>query len=214
MPETPPKSVKFQEKDGCFLCGREEANSRKRRSLAQNELLEKVCQLLPVTSDLLKINSHRYVCETPCYRDLEKFFKLKANIETLRNSMLKRFEGAQQRSKRCLPSDVTPHQSPDPKRQSRVGLSDGCVARSLNFGLAVGSCEKITNVEDKEAKTPQPSPHPTVQRLLGPWPLSSVAKTLSPGFLFCHKPLYELSPTEELNNANDDSVTVQVSFSA
>ena len=81
MPETPPKSVKFQEKDGCFLCGREEANSRKRRSLAQNELLEKVCQLLPVTSDLLKINSHRYVCETPCYRDLEKFFKLKANIE-------------------------------------------------------------------------------------------------------------------------------------
>lgn len=30
----------------------------------------------------------------------------------------------------------------------------------------------------------------------------------------CHEPLYELSPTEELNNANDDSITVQVSFSA
>ena len=115
---SPPKSVKFQEKDGCFLCGREEANSQKRRSLAQNELLQKVCQLLPVMSDLLKTNSHQYVYETPCYRDLEKFSKLEANIETLRSSLLKRFEGAQQCTKRCLPSDVTPHQSPDPKRQS------------------------------------------------------------------------------------------------
>ena len=80
---TPLKKVTRLANGGCFLCGREEANSRKRRALGRSvELNEKLLKVLPLSID--ELQDHRYICETPCYRELEKFFKLKENTETLR----------------------------------------------------------------------------------------------------------------------------------
>ena len=87
---TPLKKVTRLANGGCFLCGREEANSRKRRALGRTvELNEKLFKVLPLSIDDLQDHHHRYICETPCYRELEKFFKLKENTETLRISILK-----------------------------------------------------------------------------------------------------------------------------
>ena len=56
---------------GCFVCGREEANSRKCRALGRTvELNEKRFKVLPASIDKLQDHHHRYICETPCYRDL------------------------------------------------------------------------------------------------------------------------------------------------
>ena len=75
------------------MCGREEANSRKCRALGRTvELNEKLFKVLPASIDKLQDHHHRYICETPCYRDLGKFFKLKENTASLRISTLKRFE--------------------------------------------------------------------------------------------------------------------------
>ena len=94
------------------------------------------------------------VCETPCYRDLEEFFKLKENTETLRISTLKRFEeSSRQSTKRCLPSDVQPHQSPEAKKQPWNSLhSGGRYHKSLNFSIPVaGACESALIVQDTQA---------------------------------------------------------------
>ena len=86
MEATQRKSAKVFRKGGCFLCGREELNSRKRRSLERSVLQQKISELLKLLPEEFTSNSHRYVCETPCYGDLDKFFKLKANCETLKRT--------------------------------------------------------------------------------------------------------------------------------
>ena len=155
---TPRKSAKVFRKGDCFLCSREELNSRKRRSLERSELQQKISELLHLLPEEFTSNSNRYICETPCYRDLDKFFKLKANCETLKSSILQRFEGTEQRIKRCLPSDVQPHQSPELKK-SRTGLSRVRIGRSLTFHRP--SAGNLNASEEHET-------HSTVQQFLGP----------------------------------------------
>ena len=201
-PTTPLKSVRCAENGSCFFCGREEPNSRRRRSLGQNQLIQKVTQELSRLS-IGSNQAHRYACETPCYRDLEKFFKLKATIETLKVSILKRFQEAEQRTKRCLPSDVTPQLSPGAKRQH---LTTGVVKR-LDFGPSVASQENCLSVNfsgnvEENAKALQ------VQRFLSPWPIASVANLISPGFLFRQNPV--LNATEDLNIVKEESSGIQV----
>ncbi|KAL9955364.1 hypothetical protein ACROYT_G036674 [Oculina patagonica] len=194
---TPHKRVKVFKKDGCFLCGREELNSRKRRSLEQLELQQKVSELLPLSPEELTSNSHRYVCETPCFRDIDKFFKQKASCEMLKSSIVQRFEeGAEQRIKRCLPSDVEPHQSPELKKHSQAtGLPRGQSSSSS----PAPTCEPVCIGDDK------PAPQAMVQQFLGPWPLSSVANMISPGYIFCPKPpLNSTVQTVKDSNIVDD----------
>ena len=211
---TPLKKVTRLANGGCFLCGREEANSRKRRALGRSvELNEKLFKVLPLSIDELQDHHHRYICETPCYRELEKFFKLKENTETLRISILKRFEErSKQSTKRCLPSDVQPHQSPEAKRQPWKSLhSGGRAHKSLTFSSPVtDACESAVIVKDTQAQPIKPT-GPNVH--LGPWPITAVAKMISPGFLFCYKPSAPpLAVTANLEDSvNEDTSTVKVS---
>lgn len=117
------------------MCGREEANSRKRRPLRRSvELNEELFKVFPASIDELQDHHRLYNCETPCYRDLEKFFKLTENTET-RILILKRFEErSKQSTKRCLPSDVQLYQSLEAKRLSWKKLhSSGRSHKSLIF---------------------------------------------------------------------------------
>ena len=168
---------------------------------------------MPVSIDELQDHHHRYICETPSYRDLEKFFKLKENSETLRISILKRLEErSKQSTKRCLPSDVQPDQSQEAKRQPWNSLpSGGRSHKSLNFSIPVaGACESALIVQDTQAQPIKPTV-PTVH--LEPWPISAVAKMISPGFLFSYNtsaPPLAL-PANLEDSVNEDTSTLQVS---
>ena len=61
QPESSPfKKVTRLANGGCFVCGREEANSRKRRALGRSvELNEQLFKVLPVSIDELQDHHHR-----------------------------------------------------------------------------------------------------------------------------------------------------------
>ena len=101
---------------GC--CGRDEPNSRKRLSLGGKnacKLQEQLLGVSPLTKELLMENCSRYICELSCIKDMHKLYKLQANVEALKSSLIERFEGVEQRVKRCPPSDVPSQISPEPK---------------------------------------------------------------------------------------------------
>lgn len=126
---------------------------------------------------------------------------------------MKRFEeGSKQSAKRCLPSDVQPHQSLEAKRQPWKKLhSGGRSHKSVIFSIPVAdACESALIVQDTQAQPIKPTV-PTVH--LEPWPISAVAKMISPGFLFSYKPSAPpLALAANLEDSvNEDTSTVQVS---
>ncbi len=142
---------------GCFICGREEPNSRKRHSLGgknARELQEQLLGVLPVTKELLVENANRYICDISCVKDVCKYYKLKDNLETLKFSLVQRFkEGVQQRVKRRLPSDVQPHQSPLTKRTVTSDTKTaGHSHRKLQFDQCSGSINRECGQNPRETQ--------------------------------------------------------------
>ena len=128
-------------------------NSRKRHLLGSKnvcELQEQLLGVLPVTKELLIENSNRYICDISCVKDVRKYYKLKANVDTLKSSLIQRFEqGVQQRVKRGLPSDVEPCQSPVSKQAVTSDLqlqTAGYSHRKLQFN----GCSDIINNEREQ----------------------------------------------------------------
>jgi len=97
---------------GYIICQKEEKNQRKRKSLGgktSDALLNKLAKILDVPRELLIDNSHRYICESPCLRDLDNHFKYREKSDELKSDLQKRFScNIERRTKRGLPSDVAP----------------------------------------------------------------------------------------------------------
>lgn len=95
---------------GCIICQKNETNARKHRSIGGKTsqcLLHKLVDVLEVPLELLTSNLHRYICETPCSKDLENHYKYKEKAEELKNSTRERFNSnLDKRTKRGLPSDI------------------------------------------------------------------------------------------------------------
>lgn len=124
----------------------------------------------------------------------------------LKSSIVQRFEeGAEQRIKRCLPSDVQPHQSPELKKHSQA---TGLLRGQSRSSCRAPTCEPVSIGDDK------PAPQAMVQQFLGPWPLSSVANMISPGFIFCPKPPLNstVQTVKDSNIVDDDCSDFKVSY--
>lgn len=97
---------------GCIICQKEEANARKRRSLSRKtlpELTRKLVEVLEVPIEIFENTCNRYICESPCSRDLENYFKYKRKSEDLKNDLKNQFNAnCNRRTKRGQPTDVEP----------------------------------------------------------------------------------------------------------
>ena len=100
------------------------------------ELNEKRFKVLPVLIDELQDHHHRYICGTPCYRDLGNFFTLKENTETLRISILKRFEERQNKVQNAVCRLMHSHTSHRKQRDS-LGKVNTAVAENTKVLILV-----------------------------------------------------------------------------
>lgn len=85
------------------------------------------------------------------------------------------------------------------------------LTKVLFFSIPVAdACESALIVQDTQAQPIKPTV-PTVH--LEPWPISAMAKMISPGFLFSYKPSAPplALPANLEDSVNEDTSTVQVS---
>lgn len=142
---TPSKTcVSLNNPIGCIICQKEEKNQRKRKSLGgktSSALLLKLVEVLEVPQELLNssASAHRYICESPCSRDLDNHLKYKEKSDELKNDLLQRFNSNfERRTKRGLPSDIEPENS----IRSRS-------AKSLAFSVAKPQHEQAFDLEEE-----------------------------------------------------------------
>jgi len=120
-----------------MLCQKHENNQRKRRSLGgktSSALLNKLVDILEVPLELFTINVHRYICEIPCCRDIDNYFKLKVKLKDLKDSLRQRFSAnLDRRTKRGLPSDVEHTVTDLERKKSSQETIKSRAAKSLTF---------------------------------------------------------------------------------
>jgi hypothetical protein len=156
-------------------------NSQKRHLLGSKnvcELQEQLLGVLPVTKELLIENSNRYICDISCVKDVRKYYKLKANVDTLKSSLIQRFkQGVQQREKQGLPSDVELYQSPVSK-QAVTSDSQLQTTGHSHRKLQFNGCSNIINnereCEQNPLKTHATQPFYSAFPPIAPWSPSSL----------------------------------------
>lgn len=203
---------------GCFICGRD--NSRKRHSLGGRnacKLQELLLGVLPLTKELLIENCSRYICELSCVKDIYKYYKLKANVEALKSSLMQRFEGGvEQRVKRCLPSDVEPQISSAPKAKQIVTSnkhmkSVGHSHKKLMFDKCCADHDDSSREPEKNSSDTQPI-YPPCPRIAAAGPSSCDSQKIdSSGFILTSH-IYAPKFTEESDQSFTETCnTVEVS---
>ena len=134
--ETPVKSS-TSSSSGCFVCGTQQTDSRKRTSLKGKvqDLAERVAIVLDI--NVSAVDVERYLCNDRCYKKIKRLEKLQEEEKLLKTELKKNFASTN-RFKRCVPSDsslspstIAPTKS---ARHNHDQRTNKMIAKSLNFG--------------------------------------------------------------------------------
>ena len=153
---TPKRPVRssFSSCKKCVVCGSCLDDPRKRVKL-KKELVSKLQEI--VASE--NFDPEGYLCNNNCYKSVNKYFELKAELKSLKSDLTRKFKNVQSQSvrwKRELPSDV-PVSGNSSAKASRPMPSSMTKSSSLRQGGQVQESYPVIPRIIRPALLPQPA---------------------------------------------------------